>query len=572
MKKQMAYPPGMLVRKDGNIRFQYRIPKDLLQHYSRPIVSENLGTSDKALAARMIHARRAELEREFARLRTQPIQAVVQRRTAITDQEATSIAKAMLASSAGADEEIRHAGEIDFITTPSGFGPSVRRLDKEAVRLAAARGDYSAFTDVVNEWLMGHGYDLEPGSPDFRKVAREFAKATQQKLEIQRRRDEGEFVESPPAPAIDAGSTPSAASTGASMPRLGQVIEHFLNNYDKTAAMFKKHQAALGLLLESIGDVPVSQIRQLQIDAYFDMLCRLPPRWADEVRKKGISAKQLAEQRHEVTLSPKTFEYSYMASVRPFLAEAKRLFGDAGFPQNLTVEGIKYKGTQKEGARKQRAFRKEELNRLFEGREYEAFAADPETAPEYWLPLIGLYTGARVNEICQLNPQCDIRQDENIWFLDFTEESEADERVTKSVKTAGSKRKVPIHSQLLELGFLSYVEAVRKQGATVLFPKWVPTGGRASPAAEEWFREFLRETGLRDETHGQCILGMHAFRHTLLNYGFNNHVPNVEVITGHVGEASRVVRGYRGEMALSNKKVIMEQIRFDVQPPKPKNN
>jgi hypothetical protein len=62
MKKQMAYPPGMLVRKDGNIRFQYRIPKDLLQHYPRPIVSENLGTSDKALAARMIYARRAELD------------------------------------------------------------------------------------------------------------------------------------------------------------------------------------------------------------------------------------------------------------------------------------------------------------------------------------------------------------------------------------------------------------------------------------------------------------------------------------------------------------------------------
>jgi integrase len=335
--------------------------------------------------------------------------------------------------------------------------------------------------------------------------------------------------------------------------------------------MFKMHQAALGLLLESLGDVPVSQIRQLQIDAYFDMLCRLPPRWADEVRKKGISVTELARLEHEATLSPKTFEYSYMASVRPFLAEAKRLFGDSGFPQNLTVEGIKYKGTQKEGARKQRAFRKEELKRLFEGREYVAFAADPETAPEYWLPLIGLYTGARVNEICQLNPRCDIRQEERVWFFDFTEESEADKRVTKSVKTAGSKRKVPIHSQLLELGFLSYVEAVRKQGATILFPKWIPTRGRASPAAEDWFREFLRETGLRDEKHGQCILGMHAFRHTLLNFGFNNHVPNVEVITGHAGEASRVIRGYRGEMALLGKKAIIEQIRFDVEPPRPKN-
>jgi integrase len=568
--KHMAYPAGLLVRPDGNIRYQYRIPNDLLKYYPKALMSENLGTKDKALAAQLIYARKAELEREYARLRAQSAQALAPRRS-ITEQDATNIAKAMLASSAQADEELRHEGQIDLITPPPELGPSVRTPDKEAVRLAAAKGDYSAFTDIVNEWLMGHGYDLEPGSPDFRKVAREFAQATQRKLEIQRRRDDGEFVESPAAPSLEESGTSSTQTPSGSTPTLGQVVKHFLDNYDSAAPMFKKHQAALGLLLESVGNVPVSQIRQLQIDAYFDMLSRLPPRWADKVRRKGVSVQELAKLEHEVTLSPKTFEYSYMASVRPFLAEAKRLFGDSGFPQNLTVEGIKYKGTQKAGARKQRAFQQDELKRLFEGCEYEVFAADPATAPEYWVPLIGLYTGARVNEICQLNPQCDIKQEDGIWFLDLTEESEADERVTKSVKTAGSKRKVPVHSQLLELGFLSYVESVSKLGATILFPKWVPTRGRASPAAEDWFREFLRETGLRDETHGQCILGMHAFRHTLLNYGFNHQVPNVEVITGHAGEASRVVRGYRGEMALSTKKAIIEQIRFDVQPPKPKN-
>jgi hypothetical protein len=346
--KHMAYPSGLRVRPDGNIRYQYRIPKDLLQYYPKALMSENLGTKDKALAAQMIYARKAELEREYARLRAQSNQALASRRT-ITEQDAANIAKAMLASSAQADEELRHEGQIDLATPPAGFGPSVPMLDKEAVRLAAAKGDYSAFTDIVNEWLMGHGYDLEPGSPDFRRVAREFAKATQQKLEIQRRRDEGEFVESPTAPAVNASMPLPAQSNSASTPSLGQVVKHFLDNYDKTAPMFKKHQAALGLLLESVGNVPVSQVRQLQIDAYFDMLCRLPPRWADEVRRKGISVQELAKLAHEATLSPKTFEYSYMASVRPFLAEAKRLFGDVGFPQNLTVEGIKYKGTQKEG-------------------------------------------------------------------------------------------------------------------------------------------------------------------------------------------------------------------------------
>ena len=54
---------------------------------------------------------------------------------------------------------------------------------------------------------MGHGCDLEPGSTDFHKVAREFAKATQQRLETQRRRNEGQFVESPLALRIEAERT-----------------------------------------------------------------------------------------------------------------------------------------------------------------------------------------------------------------------------------------------------------------------------------------------------------------------------------------------------------------------------
>lgn len=120
----------------------------------------------------------------------------------------------MLASSAQADEELRHEGQIDLSMA------SQPTPDKDTVRLAAARGDYSAFTDIVNEWLMGHGYDLESGgTPDFRRVAREFAKVTQQKLEIQRRRDEGEFVESPAAPAVDASMSLPAQSNSASTPR-----------------------------------------------------------------------------------------------------------------------------------------------------------------------------------------------------------------------------------------------------------------------------------------------------------------------------------------------------------------
>lgn len=47
------------------------------------------------------------------------------------------------------------------------------------------------------------------------------------------------------------------------------------------------------------------------------------------------------------------------------------------------------------------------------------------------MPHIGLFTGARVNEICQVNPQTDTREEDGIWYFSITDETEGDERVKK---------------------------------------------------------------------------------------------------------------------------------------------
>jgi hypothetical protein len=68
----------------------------------------------------------------------------------------------------------------------------------------------------------------------------------------------------------------------------------------------------------------------------------------------------------------------------------------------------------------------EELQKLFNNPKMTKYAANPDTAHYCWLPLIGLYTGARINEICQLNPSEDIKQDSatGIHYFHFTDESE----------------------------------------------------------------------------------------------------------------------------------------------------
>jgi hypothetical protein len=238
-------------------------------------------------------------------------------------------------------------------------------------------------------------------------------------------------------------------------PLLSAVIDQFLAKYPakKKPEMLKKHQTVLRPLLQAIGDRRVDAIKQMHLNGFFELLHRLPPRWSDELRKRKCSIRELAEMKHLTLTGPKTFDDTYRASVRAFLKVAERDWHDQGFPRLLT-DGIAYLGDREPEGRKQREFRVTELERLFEGPETWAFAADPTKAHCYWLPMLAPYTGARVNELCQLNPSTDFAEEGGISFLSINPETERDTRIRKRAKNRSSRRKVPIHSKLIDLGFL----------------------------------------------------------------------------------------------------------------------
>jgi len=351
-----------------------------------------------------------------------------------------------------------------------------------------------------------------------------------------------------PTPTASPKSAP-AASASSSEHTLKNVIDDFLSEYQtkNKPAMLKKHQPVLSALLELVGDKAIAKLDQDDINNFFIVINKLPPRWLDACRIQKLSIRQLSELDHKIVINPKTFKSTYFASIRYFLKKAKNKWQTKGFPLALSIEGIEYTGDREADERAQRALEVPELKRLFEGEEMRSFANDPTKAHFFWLPHVGLYTGARVNEICQINPQTDILKDEKTginYFL-ISEDTETDLRVDKSVKTKISRR-VPIHKHLIDIGFIQYFERVKSSGAKLLFPDWSPVGRRASGQAEKWFRMFLRDTGLRDETPKAMLLGMHAFRHTLLTHG-GEQTPSLYLmcITGH--EQDEVKSKVRGE-------------------------
>ena len=85
----------------------------------------------------------------------------------------------------------------------------------------------------------------------------------------------------------------------------------------------------------------------------------------------------------------------------------------------------------------------------------------------FWIPLIGLFAGLRLNEACQLDV-ADIRIVDGIACFFITAAADGPE-TDKRLKTVSSERLVPIHPELLALGFMAFVAQRAKAGETKLF-------------------------------------------------------------------------------------------------------
>jgi len=559
MSEDFMKCPGL--RPHGaSFQLKVRVPADVASHFPSAYRTHKVSETDPRRAHAAGFAKLAEWSAEYDRIRTTGSQY----KTSITDAELSHLTALMLHSSLLADEERREAGDYadDHI-----YQQALQVLDEDTTesRQELARGAFALSEDIARDWLGAHGYDIPEDSPEYRRAVMAFAKARAQKLKMQRERMAGEWIDTPPAPA--APQKAQKEPPQAHGLTLSEVVAEFLKRPRQHREMADVYQSVMPVFLEVVGDKPVSALLQKDIEDFFLLLCKLPPRWDLEKARRGAGLRELAAMEWPKCLAPKTVKARYMATIRKFLSESVRIYRDQGFPTHLTIEGIEYSGTRKDRERQQRAMTTEELVRLFNGPEYQDFAADPAQAHRYWLPLLGLFTGARINELCQLNPQQDIREEDGIAFIDITDEGEGDSAIVRTVKTESSRRRVPLHSELLRLGFLRYVERVKAAGHKLLFPGFPPKGDKASGTAKVWFRKLLASTGLRDTTHRAALVGFHCFRSNFLNRAMNQGELLAHWLTGHTdGQVSQVVRGYRGTLELKKKQEILERITFDLVP------
>ena len=137
----------------------------------------------------------------------------------------------------------------------------------------------------------------------------------------------------------------------------------------------------------------------------------------------------------------------------------------------------------------------------------------------FWLPLLCLFMGMRPREVCQLAVS-DIKQTKKgTWFLDVVEaqDDEPDTKIVKSLKTAASRRKIPVHPELEKVGLLEFIEVRRKSGAMLLFPTLIPNQyGDPSWYPMKRFREAFLPKEMPELGDRQVFYSFrHSFRDAL---------------------------------------------------------
>jgi integrase len=128
-------------------------------------------------------------------------------------------------------------------------------------------------------------------------------------------------------------------------------------------------------------------------------------------------------------------------------------------------------------------------------------------AASYWLPLLGLFTGARRGELAGLTA-ADLMTDEATSHPVIV--LSEDENRSRSLKTPGSARTIPLHPELIRLGFMRFVDdAHRTQGnAAWLFTEIAPDRKGGVAAWTKWFSRYIRTHGVQDTRKV-----FHSFRH-----------------------------------------------------------
>ncbi len=287
-----------------------------------------------------------------------------------------------------------------------------------------------------------------------------------------------------------------------------EVCEEYLSYQTIEEKSKETTRGKIKTLQELLGkDKTIDQITYKDLcDLVNNKLPYLSKRFAHVHQMSVSEALEEGKKNPDKTLREKTLK-EYLSRLNLVLDHAVR----CGYISNNPAAKLKPKSLAKPNEERE-PFTDKQLQAIFDMPIFTETPVD-ERNHKFWLPLIALYTGMRLEEIAQLYV-ADIKSDDSIYFFNLTRENN-EKGKEKSLKTKNASREIPIHSKLIKLGFLEFVQS--KSNETRLFSELDTRKRKLSAAYSKFFGRFINKVNKNLSQADKMTKGhvFHSFRHTV---------------------------------------------------------
>jgi len=551
-----------LIRIKGRWYFNMRVPKDLIPTLKLKVIKKSLSCTHLKTAKILVKVLSSRMERLFLLVRC----------GLVNDDEVYRLI-----------EEFKHdrLRELDDLRLSEGYGvpdeedmndpeiePAFRYgqeyLNYDEMREQFGRAlvlnDLKVAEDEVNELLEKKGVILDKASTTYKKLCREMLKVWVYIADIEQQRIVGNFNNEYDlgqkrislSPATPTGQPDLSRATVTSVVSndvdessqkdmlLSEALEEFIREKrsqeeNPNEETYDEYRSIHKIFRDWVGDVPLRQLERRKRRPFIEfaeILKELPKNMnvIKEYRGKPVrEVLEMVKDRPDVKRISGSTKQKYMIRVHALMAWCE----EHGYIDHNYASNLAKKPSREEELRLPYSI--EQLQRLLDSPVYHTPLPTLE-AHKFWIPLIALFTGMRMNEICQLHLE-DIRFIKNYHCIDINKKTP-----DKKVKSKAGRRIIPIHPTLIDIGFLRYVEHIRKEdlkdknGYERLWPGLRYEHKNYKHRFSKWYAGYCDDHVTDDHK-----IDFHSFRHTFISNLENEGGVHDSHVAGLVGHTHKTI-------------------------------
>jgi len=303
--------------------------------------------------------------------------------------------------------------------------------------------------------------------------------------------------------------------------------------------------------IEVVGDIPISQVTKSEVSEFVTIQSKLPPNRKKSPQYRELTISELLEKKGIEPQTPQNIN-KRLTKLSVFGKWCVR----QGYISENPFKDMKLTVKKKRTGRI--PFSAQEIRRILAPETYLKWTSDfkhrhnpshnvgifpthPSGAKNqmcyYWIFLLGIHSGLRTNEMCQLRLS-DLKKQKGIWFMHVEDDEET------KVKTINSIRKVPVHPQLMKLGFIDYIGNLkRKKKDRVFWELTKSRDGYTKQVSRHYNERFLPAIKIWKKN----VKVLYCTRHTFINKLYSEKVDEnvIKALVGH--EKEFTMKHYGGD-------------------------